>query len=102
MFSRAVLWLTLEIQKTESHSVARFLREQLDTISQQLAQSENVLKNFREGAQVVNLPAEGQAQVTRLVDLQGQRSALDAERIALSQLLSEIQATAAKSDPNDP
>ena len=91
-----------EVQKTESRSVAKFLRQQLDTISQQLTQSENTLQNFREGAHVVNLPAEGTAQVSRLAALQGERSSLNAERQALSQLLTSVRADAAKQSPDEP
>ncbi len=91
-----------EVQKTESRSVARFLRQQLDTISQQLTESENTLKQFREGAHVVNLPAEGTAQVSRLASLQAERSSLNAERLALSELLTDVRATAAKQKPDEP
>ena len=91
-----------EVQKTESRSVARFLRQQLDTLSSQLSEAENTLKSFRESAQIVNLPAEGTAQVSRLADLQGQRASINAERIALAALLSDVRADAAHRGPGDP
>jgi tyrosine-protein kinase Etk/Wzc len=91
-----------EVQTTEARSVARFLRQQLDTLSLQLTAAENTLQTFRQQAQVVNLPAEGTAQVTRLASLQGERSSINAERLALAALLSEIRAAAAKQGEDDP
>ena len=91
-----------EVQTTEARSVARFLRQQLDTLSLQLTAAENTLQNFRQQAQVVNLPAEGTAQVTRLASLQGERSSINAERTALAALLTQIRAAAAKQRPDDP
>jgi capsular exopolysaccharide synthesis family protein len=91
-----------EVQTTEARSVARFLRQQLDTLSLQLTAAENTLQNFRQQAQVVNLPAEGTAQVTRLANLQGERSSINAERSALAALLTEIRAAAATQKPDDP
>src|SRR5205085_4207654 len=83
-------------------SVARFLRQQLDTLSLQLTDAENTLQTFRQQAQVVNLPAEGTAQVTRLAALQGERSSINAERAALAALLAEVRNAAAKQGPDDP
>jgi len=91
-----------EVQKTEARSVARFLRQQLDTLSLQLTAAENTLQTFREGAQVVNLPAEGEAQVSRLANLQGERSSLNAERVALGALLADVRAAAARQGPDEP
>lgn len=91
-----------EVQTTEARSVARFLRQQLDTLSLQLTAAENTLQTFRQQAQIVNLPAEGTAQVTQLVSLQGERSSINAERTALAALLTEIRASAAKQKPEDP
>jgi tyrosine-protein kinase Etk/Wzc len=91
-----------EVQTTEARSVARFLRQQLDTLSLQLTESENTLQSFRQQAQIVNLPAEGTAQVTRLASLQGERSSINAERAALATLLTEIRAAAVTQKPDDP
>src|SRR2546423_6188720 len=91
-----------EVQTTEARSVARFLRQQLDTLSLQLTDAENTLQTFRQQAQVVNLPAEGTAQVTRLASLQGERSSINAERAALAALLTEVRNAAAKQGPDDP
>jgi len=90
-----------EVQKTEARSTVQFLREQIDTITVQLAAAENALRAFREDAQVVSLEAEASAQVSRLADLQAQRNALDAERAALAKLLDDVRAAGAR-DPAGP
>jgi len=91
-----------EVQKTEARSVAQFLRQQLDTLSDQLVESEKTLQSFRESAHIVNLPAEGTAQVSRLANLQADRSSIDAERVALAALLTEVRSAAARTGPDDP
>src|SRR2546423_2074315 len=63
-----------DVHNTEALSVSRFLRRQLDTLSLQLIDAENTLQKFRQQQQVVNLPAEGTAQVQCLASLQGERS----------------------------
>ncbi len=86
-----------EVQKTEVRSTVGFLQEQSDQLRSQLEAAEEELRSFREGRQIVALGAEAEAQVQRLAELQTQRSQLDAERAALSNLLESIEEAA---DPN--
>ncbi len=91
-----------DIQKTEARSEVRFLKQQLDTLTQQLSRSQDTLQAFREKERVVNLPAEGEAKVKELTDLQGERASLDAEKSALAALLTEIRTAAATQQPGQP
>src|SRR2546423_11631063 len=91
-----------EVQTTEARSVARFLRQQLDTLSLQLTDAENTLQSFRQQQQGANLPAEGTAPVTRLATLQGERGEINAERAAMAALMADIRNAAAKQGPDDP
>jgi capsular exopolysaccharide synthesis family protein len=79
-----------ELQKTVARSQVTFLRAQLDTLSKQLGASEEELKEFRERAQVVSPMVEAQSRIERLVNLEAQRSTLDAERGALAELLVKV------------
>ena len=81
-----------EAQKVASRSQAKFLREQIDTIAAQLAGAESELKAFRERARVVNPAVESNSQINRLINLQGERGSLEAERSALASLLEEVEA----------
>lgn len=90
------------VKNTESRSTIKFLRQQLDTLSRQLAEAENSLQAFREGAHVVSLPEEATSQVQRLATLQAERASIDAERSALNSLLREVTVAAAKARPEDP
>lgn len=80
-----------EIQKTEARSTVRFLRHQIDTLSAELASTEDALRAFREGNRVVSLNAEASVQVGELARLQAERSTKEAEREALSQALQEAR-----------
>jgi capsular exopolysaccharide synthesis family protein len=76
-----------KIIKTEARSTVAFLREQLDTLSKQLATTEDALRAFREGNRVVSLPAEASVRVSELTRLQAERGAKEAEREALQRAL---------------
>jgi capsular exopolysaccharide synthesis family protein len=89
-------------QKSAAGSTIEFLRGQLDTIAQQLRSAESELLTYRERERVVNPEVEGSSQVTRMVQLQNERSVLEAERSALSKLLAEVDATAARQGPDEP
>lgn len=89
-----------EARTMEARSTAKLLREQLDTLSRQLGSAEGELRYFREAAQVVNLETEATAQVSRLVNLQAERTTLEAERSALATLLAEV--SAARQQPGAP
>jgi capsular exopolysaccharide synthesis family protein len=80
-----------EAQKVETRSQAKFLREQIDTLAVQLAGAEEELKAFRERSRVVNPAVEASSQINRLVNLQAERSSLEAERSALAGLLEEVE-----------
>lgn len=95
------LVLRNDVQKTEIRSTTELLRQQLDTLSAQLASSENELREFRERAHVIDPAVEGSTEVRRLADLQAQRSSIEAERQALQTLLTEVRAAPAP-DPAAP
>jgi capsular exopolysaccharide synthesis family protein len=87
------LELRNRIQKTEARSTVNFLREQIDTLSEQLSSAENAVRAFREGNRVVSVSQEATAQVGELAKLQAQRSGIEAEREALSEALRQARAT---------
>lgn len=87
-----------EALRTEARSTARFLRARIDTIAQQLAGAEEVLRDFREREQVVDIETEAAAQVGQLSQLQAQRNAIDAERAALARLVDQTAAAAPRAD----
>jgi capsular exopolysaccharide synthesis family protein len=81
-----------QIQKTEARSTVRFLREQIDTLSQQLAATEDAVRAFREGNRVVSLTDEASVQVGELAKLQAERSQKESEAEALSRALQDARA----------
>jgi succinoglycan biosynthesis transport protein ExoP len=91
-----------EAQKVEARSQVKFLREQIDTISRQLSASEDELKRFRERARVVSPEVEASSQVGRLVQLESERSSLDAERSALEKLMAGVEKQQAQRAPGAP
>src|SRR5690606_26179897 len=84
-----------ETQKTEVRSTIEFLQGQLEGLSAELNAAEQELREFRERSYVINPDVEGRTQVERLAELQAERSALEAERIALEELVAEIDREAA-------
>jgi polysaccharide biosynthesis transport protein len=91
-----------EVERREARTRVAFLREQLDTLKSQLALAEDALRRYRQRAQVTDLQVEASSQLSRLVQMQGERSVLDAEREALAQLLEEVQTAAAQAGPAQP
>src|SRR5689334_15469739 len=91
-----------DAQKVATRSQAKFLREQLDTLSIQLAAAESDLKTFREQARVVDPTVEASSQINRLVNLQADRSSLEAERSALASLLKDVQERHKRQAPGQP
>ncbi|HSG08668.1 MAG TPA: polysaccharide biosynthesis tyrosine autokinase [Longimicrobiales bacterium] len=89
-------------RKTEARSTVAFLQVQIDTLSRQLQEAEEVLTGFREVEQVVSIQAEAQAQVTNLSNLQATRNTIEAERSALSELVASITREAQAADPSAP
>ncbi|HEY7636740.1 MAG TPA: GumC family protein, partial [Gemmatimonadales bacterium] len=86
-----------DAQKAAARSTVAFLRTQLDTLAVQLNASEQALAKYREREQVVNPTIEGSSQVDRMIKLQAERSAVEAERSALASLLQDVQASTGKS-----
>ena len=80
-----------DVQKTEVRSTVAFLQDQAYEIQTQLEAAENALQAFREDRQVVALASEASEQIRRLAQLQTERTALSAERDALSNLLTDIR-----------
>jgi tyrosine-protein kinase Etk/Wzc len=78
-----------EVRKTQARSTVRFLREQIDTLGVQLGAAEKGLLAFREKQRVISPQAEGETQVTRLVEFQADRDRLDAERRSLASILAQ-------------
>jgi tyrosine-protein kinase Etk/Wzc len=84
-------------QKSAAKSTVIFLRGQLDTLARQLSSAETALRHFREREHVVNPVIEGTSQVDRMIRIQSERGAMEAERSALASLLAEVQSAADKS-----
>jgi len=87
-----------EIKKTKARSTVKFLHEQLDTLTGQLAAAEEKLRTFREKQQVVSLPDEAESGVERRSKLETDRAAIETERAALAKLLAEATAAAPDAD----
>jgi capsular exopolysaccharide synthesis family protein len=81
---------------TEARERVKFLQSQIAQLQMQLTSSEDALQNFRTAGSVVDPKSQGSSQVTRLVEMQAERSKLETERSALAQLLKEVNAAAAK------
>jgi succinoglycan biosynthesis transport protein ExoP len=80
-----------ESEKVEARSQVKFLRQQIDTITRQLGASEEELKNFRQRARVVDPSQEASSQISRLVQLESERSSLEAERSSLTKLMAQVE-----------
>jgi polysaccharide biosynthesis transport protein len=91
LLASAFIDLRRSTQRTEARSTIAFLRQQLDTIGQQLAATERELLAFREANGVVDLETERVVQVRRLAELQGERAALEVERASLAELVDEVR-----------
>jgi tyrosine-protein kinase Etk/Wzc len=94
--------LRQEMHTTEARSTARFLREQLDTLSAQLSASERTLQAFQEAGSVVDLETEGRTELTQAAQFQAERSALSTEHDALAVLLRGADVDAAAQAPGTP
>ena len=66
---------------------AKFLGSSWIRWLSQLATAEEALKTFRERSRVVDPNVESSSQITRLVQLQAERSSVEAERSALANLV---------------
>jgi capsular exopolysaccharide synthesis family protein len=89
--------------QAEARGTADFLREQLVTVSAQLAAAEDTMRGFRERERVIDPQTEASSQVTRLVTKESERSGLEAERAAFAQTLEQVTAQAtAQREPGSP
>lgn len=91
-----------ELLSLETRSTIEFLRNQITTISTQLAESERKLESYRERYEVINPQAEATSQVGRLVTMQTQRGLMENERTALAALLKDVDAKALSHKPGGP
>lgn len=91
-----------ELQEAGGASTIAFLREQLDTVSRQLAASEEALRRFRESERAISPGVEASSQVQRAVELEADRGAIEAERVALARLLADVEADAQRQAPGEP
>jgi len=83
-------------RQVQARNTVTFLRQQIDTVSQQLLTAENQLLAFRNRGDVISLPTEASSQVNRLVGMEADRTRLETERSSLAQLVKETsQAPAA-------
>jgi capsular exopolysaccharide synthesis family protein len=89
------------MQKVQARSTVKILREQLDSLSNELNTSEAALQTFREKHNVVSLPDEAQAEVQHAATIQAERADLDAERRALQTLMRQVTLEAAHQKPED-
>ncbi|MGH7578659.1 MAG: polysaccharide biosynthesis tyrosine autokinase, partial [Gemmatimonadales bacterium] len=89
-------------QKAAAGSTIAFLRQQLDTLANQLRSAEAALLAYRERERVVNPAVEGSSQLNRIVQLQTERSMLESERSSLDKLVKEVEAKAAAAGPDRP
>jgi polysaccharide biosynthesis transport protein len=95
------LELRRSAQTADLRSTTQYLRQQIDTVAAQLAVAEDELRSFREREQVIDPEVEGGTQVRRLAELQAQRTSIEAERVALTELLAQVSAAAATQRPGD-
>ena len=91
-----------QVRKTEAFSTVDFLDEQLDSLEVQLSAAEDLLREFREDARVVDLKFEAEMHINRLAQLQAERDRLDAEREALANLFEEVRNTPRTTDGPSP
>jgi tyrosine-protein kinase Etk/Wzc len=90
-----------ELQTLELRSTIDFLRQQIATISTQLAESERKLQSYRARSDVINPQAEATSQVGRLVSMQTQLAMLEDERGAIAALLAEVDTKAVSHKAGD-
>lgn len=91
-----------EARRSEAHTMALFLQDQVGRVAGQLAAAEDTFRDYRERARVIAPDVEASSQVSRLITKQSERSASDAERQALAQSLNEVTQAASRQKPGDP
>ncbi|CAN5675863.1 polysaccharide biosynthesis tyrosine autokinase [soil metagenome] len=78
------------VRTREARSTADFLDEQIGALHAQLTVTEDELRAFRERYGVISIEAQGEAQVTRLADMQANRELLDVDRQALASVIADL------------
>ncbi len=79
-----------------------FLRQQVDSVRQELRVAEDNLQAYRQSAGAVDPPEQARAQVGRLAQLQADRAGLESERDALASLMRQIGRDSAVSSVGGP
>jgi tyrosine-protein kinase Etk/Wzc len=88
------------VRTREARSTAEFLDDQIGALQAQLTVTEDELRGFRERHGVISIQAQGEAQVSRLAEMQANRELLDVDRQALASVIAALpEATA---DPLQP
>ena len=92
-----------QTRRTGTRSTADFIRSQISGVANRLNVAENALRQFREGAGVIDVQEQATTEVRRMAELLAQRNALDAERIALDGLLTQAEPRPSQAgDPDQP
>jgi len=89
-----------DLEHSEAASTAKFLREQLQRVSSELAGAEEEFRGYKERNQVLDPEVQTSSEVNRLITKEAERSALEAERQALQRSLAEIDS--AGTQPGSP
>jgi capsular exopolysaccharide synthesis family protein len=78
-------------KSSEAVATKQFLADQLDTLQQQLALSEERLKSFRQSANMVAPEEEAGAHIQQLAEMQVDRNLKEVERSSLDSLMREVR-----------
>jgi capsular exopolysaccharide synthesis family protein len=79
------------LQHADAGGTAAFLREQVARMGDSLVASENRLKEYKQEAQVVAIDAQANEEIRQYAQLKSQRDLVEAERSALSTILSRAE-----------
>jgi capsular exopolysaccharide synthesis family protein len=90
--------LQRDVQKAEASRLVVFLRDQLDTLSAELSSAQEELRAFREREQVLDPQVETATELERDAALRAERGGIEAERLALSELMADMRASASRVD----
>jgi capsular exopolysaccharide synthesis family protein len=81
-----------EGKSAEARATVAFLDDQIVGLAGQLEGLENQLLRFREENRLISVEEEAKAEIERLARLQGERDALNAERVAIARTLERMGA----------
>lgn len=78
-------------QKTQSATqIIHFIDDQLESLSEQVKGSERQLEKFKQGAKIMDIASASELQVSKIKDLETQRSLLQIQLLAYNQLKEQI------------